>query len=306
MTTTDARKVILEDLKAAGLLKEIEPLSHNVGTCYRCHHVIEPMVSKQWFVKMEELAKPAIEAVRDGRIKFVPERFSKNYFHWMENIRDWCISRQLWWGHRIPAYYCEECGEMVVSRESVDVCPKCGAEVSASSAFCALCGAPMPAEKPAASGDVLVCASCGTILEQGMRFCTNCGRPVAKTAPAPVVPPVPVEAAPPAPDPIVPPVAPEATEPEMPMGFSAPEAFGEPAAFAPAPAEEAVESVDPAPAQELPAEETPTDAEPAAVETVEEVPNDSAPAAPVQMTCPGCGAPIEPDDAFCMNCGTKL
>ena len=83
MTTTDARKVILEDLKAAGLLKEIEPLSHNVGTCYRCHHVIEPMVSKQWFVKMEELAKPAIEAVRDGRIKFVPERFSKNYFHWM-------------------------------------------------------------------------------------------------------------------------------------------------------------------------------------------------------------------------------
>ena len=126
MTTTEARKAILEDLKAAGLLKNIEPLAHNVGTCYRCHHVIEPMVSKQWFVKMEPLAKPAIDAVRDGRIKFVPERFSKNYFHWMENIRDWCISRQLWWGHRIPAYYCEECGEMIVSRESHDVCPKCG------------------------------------------------------------------------------------------------------------------------------------------------------------------------------------
>ncbi len=126
MTTVDARKAILADLKEAGLLKNVEPLAHNVGTCYRCHHVIEPMVSKQWFVKMEPLAKPAIEAVRDGRIKFVPERFSKNYFHWMENIRDWCISRQLWWGHRIPAYYCDECGEMVVSRESHDVCPKCG------------------------------------------------------------------------------------------------------------------------------------------------------------------------------------
>ena len=198
------------------------------------------------------------------------------------------------------------CREQIQRIKGVRSCPKCGAEVSASSAFCALCGAPMPAEKPAVSGDVLVCASCGTILEQGMRFCTNCGRPVAKTAPAPVVPPVPAESAPPAPDPIVPPVAPEASEPEMPMGFSAPEAFGEPAAFAPAPAGEAAEAVDPAPAQELPAEETPTEAEPAAVEAAEEVPDDSAPAAPVQMTCPGCGAPIEPDDAFCMNCGTKL
>ena len=130
MTTTEARKVILADLKEAGLLKEIEPLSHNVGTCYRCHHVIEPMVSKQWFVKMEALAKPAIEAVRDGRIKFVPERFSKNYFHWMENIRDWCISRQLWWGHRIPAYYCDECGEMVVAGAAPDACPKCGAHMT--------------------------------------------------------------------------------------------------------------------------------------------------------------------------------
>ena len=130
MTALEARKAIIADMKEIGLLKNVEPLSHNVGTCYRCHHVIEPMVSKQWFVKMEPLAKPAIEAVRDGRIKFVPERFSKNYFHWMENIRDWCISRQLWWGHRIPAYYCDECGEMVVSGESVDVCPKCGGHMT--------------------------------------------------------------------------------------------------------------------------------------------------------------------------------
>ena len=130
MTVLDARRAILDDLKEAGLLKSVEPLTHSVGTCYRCHHVIEPMVSKQWFVKMETLAKPAIEAVRDGRIKFVPERFAKNYFHWMENIRDWCISRQLWWGHRIPAYYCDECGEMVVSRTSADVCPKCGARMT--------------------------------------------------------------------------------------------------------------------------------------------------------------------------------
>ncbi len=130
MTTAEARKAILADLKEAGLLKNIEPLAHNVGTCYRCHHVIEPMVSKQWFVKMEPLAKPAIEAVRDGRIKFVPERFSKNYFHWMENIRDWCISRQLWWGHRIPAYYCDDCGEMIVSGEAPSSCPKCAGKMT--------------------------------------------------------------------------------------------------------------------------------------------------------------------------------
>ena len=129
MTTTEARKVILEDLKAAGLLKEVEPLAHNVGTCYRCHQVIEPMVSKQWFVKMEPLAKPAIAAVREGRTKFVPERFEKNYFHWMENIRDWCISRQLWWGHRIPAFYCDECDEVVVTKNASATCPKCGAEM---------------------------------------------------------------------------------------------------------------------------------------------------------------------------------
>ncbi|MBQ4575945.1 MAG: valine--tRNA ligase [Clostridia bacterium] len=126
LTTEEARKVILEDLKEAGLLKSVEPLTHNVGTCYRCHHVIEPMVSKQWFVKMEPLAKPAIDAVRSGDIRFVPERFDKNYFHWMENIRDWCISRQLWWGHRIPAFYCEDCGEMVVTKEASAICPKCG------------------------------------------------------------------------------------------------------------------------------------------------------------------------------------
>ena len=130
MTTTEARKAILADLKEAGLLKEIEPLTHNVGTCYRCHHTIEPMVSKQWFVKMEPLAKPAIEAVRDGRIKFVPERFEKNYFHWMENIRDWCISRQLWWGHRIPAFYCDDCGETVVTLDENPICPKCGGHMT--------------------------------------------------------------------------------------------------------------------------------------------------------------------------------
>ena len=126
MTTVEARKAILADLEAVGALKEIEPLAHNVGTCYRCHQVIEPMVSKQWFVKMEPLAKPAIAAVREGRTKFVPERFEKNYFHWMENIRDWCISRQLWWGHRIPAFYCDDCDEVTVTKEASAVCPKCG------------------------------------------------------------------------------------------------------------------------------------------------------------------------------------
>jgi len=131
MTTAEARKAILADLEAAGLLKEVEPLSHNVGTCYRCHHVIEPMVSKQWFVRMEPLAKPAIEAVKDDRIQFVPERFEKNYFHWMENIRDWCISRQLWWGHRIPAYYCQnpDCAHTVVAKDAPAVCPKCGGKL---------------------------------------------------------------------------------------------------------------------------------------------------------------------------------
>ena len=126
MTTAEARAAILEDLKAIGALKEVEDLTHDVGTCYRCHTTIEPMVSKQWFVKMKPLAGPAIEAVKNGETKFIPERFDKIYYHWMENIKDWCISRQLWWGHRIPAYYCDECGELVVAKDAPDKCPKCG------------------------------------------------------------------------------------------------------------------------------------------------------------------------------------
>jgi len=126
MDRYEARKAIVEDLKEAGFLVRTEPHRHNVGTCYRCDTTIEPRASLQWFVKMEPLAKPAIEVVRNGEIKFIPERFSKNYFHWMENIRDWCISRQLWWGHRIPAYYCDDCGEITVSKEPTHTCPKCG------------------------------------------------------------------------------------------------------------------------------------------------------------------------------------
>ena len=125
-----ARKAILKDLEEGGYLCQIDNIKHEVGTCYRCGTTIEPMISLQWFVKMEPLAKPAIEAVRDGRIKFVPERFDKNYFHWMENTQDWCISRQLWWGHRIPAYYCDKCGETVVSADHVDTCPKCGGSMT--------------------------------------------------------------------------------------------------------------------------------------------------------------------------------
>ena len=130
MDRYEARKAIIEDLKAGGYLCEIEDLSHEVGTCYRCGTTIEPMISLQWFVKMEPLAKPAVEAVRDGRIKFVPERFDKNYFHWMENTQDWCISRQLWWGHRIPAFYCDDCGETVVSKDDCTLCPKCGGHMT--------------------------------------------------------------------------------------------------------------------------------------------------------------------------------
>ncbi len=122
----EARKKIVEDLEALGLMEKIEPYTHNVGECYRCKAVVEPIVSKQWFVKMEELARPAIKVVRDGKIKFIPERFSKTYYNWMENIKDWCISRQLWWGHRIPAWYCPECGEVIVEKEDPTVCPKCG------------------------------------------------------------------------------------------------------------------------------------------------------------------------------------
>ena len=129
MDRYEARKAIVEDLQACGALVEIEDYSHNVGTCYRCHTTVEPRVSKQWFVKMEDLAKPAIEAVKTGETKFVPEHFDKTYYHWLENIRDWCISRQLWWGHRIPAFYCECCGEMVVTKDDKAVCPKCGKEM---------------------------------------------------------------------------------------------------------------------------------------------------------------------------------
>ena len=126
MDRYEARKAIVADLEREGYLIKIEDYSHNVGTCYRCSTVVEPRVSLQWFVKMEPLAQPAIKAVREGDIKFVPERFDKNYFHWMENIRDWCISRQLWWGHRIPAFYCDDCGEIVVTKDDKAVCPKCG------------------------------------------------------------------------------------------------------------------------------------------------------------------------------------
>ncbi len=125
MTTKEARKAIVSDLKEGGFLKEIEPLKHEVGTCYRCHTTIEPMVSKQWFVKMEELAKPAVESVEKGEIKYVPDRFTKIYMNWMKNTRDWCISRQLWWGHQIPAWYCADCGETIVAKEAPCCCPKC-------------------------------------------------------------------------------------------------------------------------------------------------------------------------------------
>ena len=121
-----ARKAIVKDLEEQGYLIKVEDHAHNVGTCYRCGTTVEPMVSKQWFVKMEPLAKPAIDVVRDGQIKLIPERMNKTYFNWMENIKDWCISRQLWWGHRIPAYYCEDCGEVIVAKEAPEKCPKCG------------------------------------------------------------------------------------------------------------------------------------------------------------------------------------
>ena len=128
MNLMECRKAIVKDLTDAGALVKIEPTKHEVGSCYRCHTVVEPRVSKQWFVKMKPLAEPAIKAVKDGKTKFIPERFDKIYFNWMENIRDWCISRQLWWGHRIPAWYCEDCGEITVSREKATKCCKCGSE----------------------------------------------------------------------------------------------------------------------------------------------------------------------------------
>ncbi len=125
MDRYEARKAIVADLDAGGYLVYTEDYEHNVGNCYRCHQTVEPRVSKQWFVKMQPLAEPAIEAVKNGTTSFIPDRFSKIYYHWMENIKDWCISRQLWWGHRIPAWYCDECGEVIVSKDEPTVCPHC-------------------------------------------------------------------------------------------------------------------------------------------------------------------------------------
>ena len=127
MDRYECRRALVADLEAEGYLVKTEPHDHNVGTCYRCGTTVEPLKSDQWFVKMKPLAEPAIKAVEDGSISFVPERFSKNYFNWMNNILDWCISRQLWWGHRIPAFYCDECGNMEVSKCDLEKCPKCGA-----------------------------------------------------------------------------------------------------------------------------------------------------------------------------------
>lgn len=126
MDRYEARKAMVADLEAEGLLVKVVPHSHNVGTHDRCKTTVEPLIKPQWFVKMEEMAKPALEAVKSGELKLIPERMNKNYYNWLENIRDWCVSRQLWWGHRIPAYYCQDCGEITVSKEAVCTCPKCG------------------------------------------------------------------------------------------------------------------------------------------------------------------------------------
>ena len=128
LTREEARKQIVADLEEGGYLIKVEPINHNVGHCYRCGTAVEPLASEQWFVKMAPLAGPAMDVVKDGTIKFVPNRFSKIYLNWMENIHDWCISRQLWWGHRVPAFTCAACGEMIVSEEDVTVCPKCGCD----------------------------------------------------------------------------------------------------------------------------------------------------------------------------------
>ena len=129
MDRYECRKAMVEELKDLGLLVKTVPHKHNVGQCYRCGTTVEPIISKQWFVKMKPLAEPAVEVVKDGTVKFVPDRFSKTYLNWMENVHDWCISRQLWWGHRIPAFYCEDCGETTVSKDIVTKCPKCGGAV---------------------------------------------------------------------------------------------------------------------------------------------------------------------------------
>ena len=128
MTTEECRKACVADLEEQGYLVRVEPMKHNVGTCYRCGTVVEPRISKQWFVKMKPLADPAIDIVRSGKVQFVPSRYDKTYFHWMESIKDWCISRQLWWGHRIPAWYCDDCGEITVSRGTPCKCEHCGSE----------------------------------------------------------------------------------------------------------------------------------------------------------------------------------
>lgn len=129
MDRYEARKEMVKDLEELGLLVKVEDHAHNVGGCYRCGTTVEPITSKQWFVKMQPLAEPAAKAVENGETKFIPERFTKTYMHWMENVHDWCISRQLWWGHRIPAFYCTECGETTVSKEDITACPKCGGKV---------------------------------------------------------------------------------------------------------------------------------------------------------------------------------
>ena len=129
MDRYECRKAMVADLEEQGLLVKVVPHKHNVGQCYRCGTTVEPIISKQWFVKMEPLAKPAIEVVKNGTVKFVPDRFSKTYLNWMENVHDWCISRQLWWGHRIPAFYCDDCGKTTVSKEEITVCPHCGGKV---------------------------------------------------------------------------------------------------------------------------------------------------------------------------------
>lgn len=129
MDRYEARKAMVKDLDELGLLVKVEDHAHNVGGCYRCGTTVEPITSKQWFVKMQPLAEPAAKAVEEGKTRFIPERFTKTYMHWMENVHDWCISRQLWWGHRIPAFYCTECGETTVSKEDITVCPKCGGKV---------------------------------------------------------------------------------------------------------------------------------------------------------------------------------